>query len=91
MCVRLCCVCKVCVWPPTNQVCEVSMLPDASVCFDSMPGKRVACCSVIVAILPSFCSFLLMVDEVVNKEKTSQARPCDHEGTFTLMNMCSDY
>jgi len=38
--------------------CEVNMLPDASVCFDSMPGKCVACCSVVVTILPSFCSLL---------------------------------
>jgi len=42
------------------------MLPDASVCFDSMSGKKCAAgVSVVVAILPSSCSFLLMVDKLI--------------------------
>jgi len=38
------------------------MLPDASVCFDSMSGKKCAAgVSVVVAILPSSCSFLQLL------------------------------
>jgi len=33
----------------------------------------------------------VLEQKIFGKEKTSLARPCDHEGTFTLMNMCSDY
>ena len=79
-------------WPPTDRVLEVPLLPEASV--NSMLGKCVACGSVVVVVSPSSCSFLLKVDDVINKIKTSQARPCDHvDAVFTLalMNMCSDY
>ena len=46
------------VWPPTNQVWEVPLLPDASVWFDSMSGKCVGGGSVVVAISLSSSSFL---------------------------------
>jgi len=58
---------------PTDQVWEVFLLPDVFVCFDRMSEKCVAGSGVVS---PSSCSFLLMVDEVLNK--TPQARPCDH-------------
>lgn len=40
------------------------MLPYASVCFDGVLGECVGGGSVAVAVSPSSCSFLLMVDEV---------------------------
>lgn len=46
---------------------EVPLLLDASVCFDRMSEKCVTDGSVVVVILPSSCSFLLMVVEVINK------------------------
>ena len=53
-----------------------------------MSGKCPAGGSVVLAVSQSSCSFLLMVDEVINK--MSQARPCEYENivsTLPLMNM----
>jgi len=60
--------CKVCIWSPSRLALgEVHLLPDACVCFDSMSGKCVAGSSVVVVVSLSSCSFLLMVDEVIDK------------------------
>lgn len=47
-----------------EQVCEVSILPDASVCFKSMSGKCAAGGSVVLAVSFSSCSFLFIVNIV---------------------------
>ena len=44
------------------------MLPDASISFDNTSGKSVASDSVGLVVSASSCSFLLMVDEVINKQ-----------------------
>ena len=43
--------------------------------FDSMSEKCVAGGRVVVVVLPSSCSFLLMVDEVINISMESM-QPC---------------
>ena len=53
--------------PPDWLWGEVYLLPDACACFDSMSGKCVAGSSVVVVVSLSSCSFLLMVDEVIDK------------------------
>lgn len=70
--------CKVCLWPPTDWVWEATKLPDAIVCFESMSGKCVAGDSMIVGVLPSSCSYMKPVVEVINEQKAS-CRQCDHE------------
>ena len=65
------------------------MLPNTSVSFDTTSGKSVASDSVGLVVSPSSCSFLLMVDEVINKQKMSQTQPFDHEDiicTLPIMN-----
>ena len=59
--------CKVCMWSPTDWFWKVSVLQDASVCFESMSEKCAAGGSVVVTGSPSSCSFLLMIDEGINK------------------------
>ena len=59
-------------WLPTVLIREVDMLSDAFVwyfVFDSMSGKCVAGSSVVVVVSLSSCSFLLMVDEVIDNRK----------------------
>ena len=56
-------------WSPTNWFWKVSILQDASVCFESMlekcvAGGSVAGGSVVATVSPSSCSFLLTIDEV---------------------------
>ena len=59
------------------------MLPDASVCIDSMLGKCVAGVSVVLAISLSSCSFLLTVDEVIKTNR--KCHRLDRVTTLPLM------
>ena len=68
--------------PPDWLWGEVYLLPDACVCFDSMSGKCVAGSSVVVVVSLSSCSFLLMVDEVIDNRKCHMP---DHVTTWTLL------
>ena len=47
--------------------CGHLLTGSASVCFESMSEKCAAGGSVVVTVSPSSCSFLLMIDEVINK------------------------